>query len=86
LAEATDAFSKERDGLQRRIDVNADARVKDFRLAISAALSPIVRDVPSPGSERAAELGPGLLICIDQIIRALTQKGISLRHAAGENS
>ncbi len=86
LVEATDAFSRERDGLQRRIDVNAEARVKDFRLAISAALSPIVRDVPSPGSERAAELGPGLLICIDQIIRALTEKGISLRRAAGENS
>jgi hypothetical protein len=86
LVEATDAFSRERDGLQRRIDVNAEARVKDFRLAISAALSPIVRDVPSPGSERAAELGPGLLICIDQIIRALTEKGITLRRVAGENS
>ncbi len=84
--EAKEAFVRERDALQRRIDVNAEARVQDFRLAIAAALSPILRDVPPPGSQQAAELGPGLLICIDQIVRTLSEKGIALRRSAGEHS
>jgi hypothetical protein len=85
-ADAKDAFAKERDALQRRIDVNAEARVQDFRLAIASALAPLVRDVPPPGSDHAAELGPGLLICLDQIIRALTEKGITLRRSLGEHA
>jgi hypothetical protein len=86
LLEANETFSREREGLQRRIDTNAEARVRDFRIAIAAAIAPLLRDVPSPGSERASELGPGLLVCIDQIIRALTERGIELKRASGERS
>ncbi len=84
LLEAKEAFSREREGLQRRIDTNAEARVRDFRIAIGSAVAPLLRDVPQPGSERAAELGPSLLICIDQIIRALSQNGVELRRTVGE--
>jgi hypothetical protein len=84
LIDAKETFSRERATLQRRIDVNAEARVNDFRIAVSSALTPIVRDVPPPGSERAADLGPGLLVCIDQVVRALSEKGIELRRSAAE--
>lgn len=84
LLDAKEDFGRERAALQRRIDVNAEARVKDFRIAVSAALTPVVRDVPLPGSERAADLGPGLLVCIDQMIRALSEKGIEIRRSAAE--
>jgi hypothetical protein len=84
LLDSKEEFGHERAALQRRIDVNAEARVNDFRIAVSGALTPIVRDVPLPGSERAADLGPGLLVCIDQIIRALSEKGIELRRSAAE--
>jgi hypothetical protein len=84
VIEAKEEFNRERQALQRRVDINADARLNDFRLAISAALTPIIRDVPPPGFAGAAELGPGLLICIDQIVRALGEKGINFRRAVGE--
>jgi hypothetical protein len=84
LLEAQQAFGREREGLHRRIDVNAEARTRDLRIAVAAALKPLLRDVPPPGSDRAAELGPGLLICIDQIVRTLAENGIELRRATGE--
>lgn len=84
LLDSKEEFGRERAALQRRIDVNAEARVNDFRIAVSAALTPVVRDVPLPGSERAADLGPGLLVCVDQIVRALSEKGIELRRSAAE--
>jgi hypothetical protein len=77
-------FERERQALQRRVDVNAEARLNDFRLAVGAALMPMIRDVPMPGSPGANELGPGLLICIDQMVRALAEKGVDLRRKVGE--
>lgn len=83
-ADAKEEFERERQALQRRVDVNAEARLNDFRLAVSAALMPMIRDVPMPGSPGANELGPGLLICIDQMVRALAEKGVDLRRKVGE--
>lgn len=77
-------FERERQALQRRVDVNAEARLNDFRLAVGAALMPVIRDVPMPGAPGANELGPGLLICIDQMVRALAEKGVDLRRKVGE--
>jgi hypothetical protein len=82
--DAQEEFERERQALQRRVDINAEARLNDFRLAVNAALMPIIRDVPMPGSPGATELGPGLLICIDQMVRALAEKGIDLRRKGAE--
>lgn len=83
LRETAESFTQERENLQRRIDVNAEARLRDFRIALSSALKPLLQDIPSSGSDRAAELGAGLLVRIDQIARTLAEHGIELRRTAG---
>jgi hypothetical protein len=78
-----EGFAQERQNLQRRIDINAEARLRDYRIALSAALKPLLQDIPAPGSERAAELVDSLLVRVDHIIRTLSENGVELRHSAG---
>jgi DNA repair exonuclease SbcCD ATPase subunit len=83
LREAAKGFAQEQENLERRVDINAEARLRDFRIALSSALKPLLQDIPGPGSERAGELGAGLLVRIDQIAHTLAQHGIELRRSAG---
>jgi hypothetical protein len=83
LQEALSSFAQERENLQRRIAVNAEARLRDFRIEVSSALDPLLRDVPKASPGPTTGLAEFLLVCIDQIVRALAEKGVELRRSAG---
>ena len=83
LQESEQAWGREREELARRINDHADRTLADFKVALSFAISPLVKDLPDMASPRLAELAPNLRVIIRQILGALADKGVEIRGTAG---
>jgi chromosome segregation ATPase len=83
LESSVKASGQEREQLSQRIDDHADKVLSDFRVALSSAISPLVKDLPDADSAQLAEFAPNLLIIIRQIIDTLADRGIEMHQAVG---
>jgi Skp family chaperone for outer membrane proteins len=76
-------WGREREELSHRINDHAERTLADFKVALSFAISPVVRELPDIESPRLAELAPNLRVIIRQILDALADKGVEIKGAAG---
>jgi hypothetical protein len=83
LQEREQGWGREREELSHRINNHAERTLEDFKVALSFAISPLVRDLPDMGSPRLAELAPNLRVIIRQILGVLTDQGVEIRGTAG---
>jgi len=79
LRDMETAFSKEREDLERRIQINADGRLQGFCNALGSSLRLLLRRIPDRGSSVPPDLGPVLLTRLHEVIDALEAKGIHVR-------